>query len=311
MPAPSTEESHRSGFVAMAGRPNVGKSTLLNALLKQSVMAVSSKPQTTRRRQLGILTLPGAQIVFVDTPGIHEPRHQLGESMNWAALEALEDADVALGTFDLHLPPSGEDALVAGHLSQVMADRPALAALNKLDLLSPDDSSDRRTEFEALLPEVEKVEVSATRGDGLERLLGMLVERLPFAPAFYPGEEITDAYERDIAADLIRAAGMELLHQEVPHSIAVRIDEYKERGDGGAYIAATLFVERESQKGIVIGKGGTMLRDIGTRARESIEGMSGRKVYLETRVKVMPGWRNDKKALKRLGYRPKPPGNRV
>lgn len=284
---------------------------MLNALLRQSVMAVSSKPQTTRRRQLGILTLPGAQIVFVDSPGIHEPKHRLGESMNWAALEALEDADVALGIFDFHLPPSDEDALVAGHLGGVMLDRPVLAALNKLDLLSVDDQPDRRLEFESLLPEVERIEISATRGDGLERLVGALVERLPFGPAFYPGEQITDAYERDIAADLIRAAAMESLRQEVPHSIAVRIDEYKERSEGGAYIAATLFVERESQKGIVIGKGGSMLRDIGTRARESIEGMSGRRVYLETRVKVLPGWRNDRKALKRLGYKLKTPGKRT
>ena len=292
----------------MAGRPNVGKSTLLNALLKHGVTAVSSKPQTTRRRQLGILTLPGAQIVFVDTPGIHEPKHKLGESMNRAALEAIEDADAVLGIFDLHLPPGIEDALVAEHLRHAAPDRPVLAAFNKLDLVPAEDLQKRQIEHEALIPEIDRILVSAARGDGLERLLEMIVERLPMSPAFYPEEQITDAYERDIAADLIRAAGMELLRQEIPHSIAVRIDEYTERGEDGAYIAATLFVERESQKGIVIGKGGAMLRELGVRARKSIEQMSGRRIYLETRVKVMKGWRNDEKALKRLGYRIKKPG---
>jgi GTP-binding protein Era len=293
---------HRSGFVAMAGRPNVGKSTLLNAYLGQSIAAVSPKPQTTRQRQLGILTLEGAQVIFVDTPGLHTPHHTLGSRMNEAAEEALVDADLILVLFDLGEEPTDDDRRVVDALHALERPRPTLAALNKVDLVGPNELQARFNAFEALLPEAEMIPISATRGDARDVLLERVIAELPEGPRYYPAETITDAYERDIAADLIRASAMHMLRHEVPYSVAVRIDEYKERGERGAYIGATLFVERESQKGIVIGRGGTMLREIGTMARKEIEAMSGRKVYLDLRVKTLPGWRDDEEALRRMGY---------
>jgi GTP-binding protein Era len=294
-------EGHRSGFVAVAGRPNVGKSTLINAFLGQTIAAVSPRPQTTRRRQLGILTLPTAQVIFVDTPGIHKSRHKLDDQMNAQAIKSIQDADLLLVIFDLNRPPNENDKRVAERVLSLSSTFPILAVLNKIDLVPPDEILDRQATFSALLPSVDMYAISSTRGDNREQLLQRIVDLLPFGPRYFPDNEVTDTYERDIAASFIRAACLNLLHDEVPHCIAVRMDEYKERGEHGAYIAATLFVERDSQKGIVIGKGGAILREIGIQARKEIETMSGRKVYLELKVKVLPGWRNDLKAIKRLG----------
>lgn len=299
-----TQQVHRSGYVTLLGRPNVGKSTLLNALLGQSIAPVSFRPQTTRRRQLGILTLPQAQIIFVDTPGLHQAHHKLGERMNEYAREALEDVDLVLVIFDASRPPTGEDELVANLVRELSDNFSSVGVLNKIDLIPSGEIIHRAAAFKSLLPEVDLIQLSATRGDGREELLQHVIKRLPVGPQFFPEDEVTDLNEREIASDLIRAAAMQHLREEVPYTIAVRIDDFKERGDSGAYIAATIFVERESQKGIVIGKGGTMLRDIGSSARVEIEAMSGRKVYLEIRVKVLPRWRNDPGALKRLGYEP-------
>lgn len=296
-------ELHRSGFVAVVGRPNVGKSTLINAYLGQSIAAVSPKPQTTQVRQLGILTLPNAQVIFVDTPGIHAPHHRLGELMDQAATDIVLDADLTLVLFDLTGAPESDDRRVAGRLRELQEAPPVLIALNKADDVSKTKLAERGEAFESLLPEAElALPISALRGDNRQALLREIIQRLPEGPRYYPEPTLTDRYERDIAADFIRAAAMDLLHHEVPHSIAVRIDEFDERGDQGAYIAATLFVERESQKGIVIGKGGSMIKDIGTHARRGIEAMSGRNVYLDLRVKVYKNWRSDEAALSRLGY---------
>jgi GTP-binding protein Era len=295
-------EGHRSGFIAVAGRPNVGKSTLINALLDQPVAAVSQRPQTTRRRQLGILTRPDVQVIFMDTPGIHDPHHKLGEWMNAEAVAAIEGADGLLVLFDLSDPPHEDDERTSERIESLASSPPVLVALNKMDLVPADLYGERYAQFESLLPKAEILPISATHGDNIDLLLQKLIDLLPEGPRYYPDAEITDAFERDIAADLIRAAALELLREEVPHCIAVRIDEYKERNDHGAYIAATLFVEKESQKGIVIGKGGSMLRRIGTKARKAIEAMSGRNIYLETRVKVLPGWRDNPEELERMGF---------
>jgi GTP-binding protein Era len=295
-----TPADHKSGFVAVAGRPNVGKSTLINAYLGQIVAAVSPKPQTTRRRQLGILTTENAQVIFVDTPGIHDPLHKLGETMNTEALISLEDADLILVIFSLRIPPTDDDRRVAERVQEVQQKTPILAALNKMDLVESDALAERREVFEALLPDVEMIPISATSGENRNRLLERIITLLPEGPQYYPQDQITDLYEREIAVDLIRAAALQHLRNEVPHAIAVRIDEYKDRNDHGAYIEATLFVERESQKGIVIGKGGSMLREIGTSARKEIEALTNRKVFLKLRVKVLRNWRNDPKALKRF-----------
>ena len=302
MEFPELPEGHRSGFVAVAGRPNVGKSTLVNRLLRQQIAAVSPRPQTTRRKQLGILTLPNAQVIFVDTPGIHKPLHQLGHRMNREAVETLSDVDLILVMFDLDQPPNEEDLQVVETILGLPGQVTLLAVLNKVDLVPAERLAERRAAYRTLLPEADWMTISAGEGEQVDVLLDTIVELLPPGPQYFPPDQVTDAYERDISADLIRAAGMHYLQNEVPHSIAVRIDTFEEREEQGAYIEATLFVERESQKGIVIGKGGAMLKRIGTHARKEIEAVTGRKVFLRLRVKVLPGWRNDENALRQFGF---------
>lgn len=297
-----TNTSYHSGFVALAGRPNVGKSTLLNALLKQKIAAVSPRPQTTRRRQLGILTTKEGQIIFVDTPGIHKPVHKLGEFMNQVALDALEDADVIIWMVDVSVPPTDEDKITAQKLGSLKNSPPVLLALNKADLVRTDTLQEQTRRYQTLCPEATPIALSAITGLGQEQLLKEIFNRLPQGYPFYDDEQITDLYEREIAADLVREAALLHLRDEVPHSVAVRMDEYKERSEETAYIAATLLVERESHKGIVIGRGGEMLKKIGSTARQAIEEMSGRKVFLELRVKVAKNWRNDPAVLRQLGY---------
>lgn len=293
---------HRSGFVTVAGRPSVGKSTLINAFLGQAVAPISPRPQTTRRRQLGILTLPEAQVIFIDTPGIHLPRHRLGEKMNADAEAALREADVLLVIVDLREPPTREDQQVADAVRALTPAPPLILALNKLDAAPLSILPERAEQFRRLLPQAEPFAVSATRGDGRQALLERLIALLPEGPRYYPADEITDRYERDLAADLVRAAAMHLLRDEVPYGIVVEVDEYRERNETGAYIAATLYVEKESHKAIVIGRGGTMLKQIASEARRQIEAMSGRHVFLELRVKVLPGWRNNERLLRRFGF---------
>ena len=293
----------RSGFVAVMGRPNVGKSTLLNALLGIKVAAVSPWPQTTRKQQMGILTLEDAQIIFVDTPGVHNPLHKLGEHMNEEAAEVLRECDLCMLVVDVSEPPGEEDQLLADLLVDLKRPIPTILALNKADLVDPEGLELHQKAFQDMFPQAgELLPISATRGDNLDLLVKEIVSQLPEGPPFFPEDQITDLYEREIAADLIREAVLYHLRDEVPHSIAVRIDEYKERDHHGAYIAATLFVERDSQKGIVIGQGGSMLKKIGIAARQEIEAMSGRKVFLQLRVKVRKNWRNDEGALRLFGF---------
>jgi len=300
------QKQFRAGFVALIGRPNVGKSTLVNLLLGQPLAAVSPRPQTTRRQQLGILTLPGAQLVLVDTPGMHQPLHALGQFMNQSAQQALEDADVIVWLVDSTEPPQEEDRLIADRLAGLRGAgtpaKPLLLVLNKVDGLRPEKMEAREAEFKALAPEAEVLRLSALRGNGKDELIQALVQRVPEGMPFYDADQITDLYEREIAVDMIRAAALIHLRDEIPHAIAVRIDEYSERSEEQAYIAATLFVERESHKGMVVGQGGEMIKKIGTTARKSIEEMSGRKVFLELRVKVSKDWRDDPNALRQFGY---------
>lgn len=287
----------------MIGRPNVGKSTLINTLLRQKIAVVSPRPQTTRRTQLGILTIKGAQIVFVDTPGLHTPRHKLGEALNLAAEETLEGVDVILWIVDASDEPKDEDRQIASLLMRLKHPPILILGLNKIDRISEEVLAKRRAAFTELLPSAQAVlSFSATRGDGRAKLLAALSAHLPVRPPDYPEEQVTDLRERDLVADLIREAALIYLRDEVPHSLAVRVDEFTERGQAGAYIAATIFVERDSQKGIVIGQDARMLKKIGSTARKEIEVMSGRKVFLQLRVKVLKEWRNDETALKRLGY---------
>lgn len=284
------------------GRPNVGKSTLINALLGQKVAAVSAKPQTTRRNQLGILTLPEAQLVFTDTPGLHEPRNKLGKWMNEEALSALEDSDLILFIADASVAATAEDEMLAEAVSARKSKQPVLLVLNKVDRVSGSVIENRRAEYGSLAKAAKVREISALKGAGVRELLEELLALTPEGDFYYPEEQVTDLFERQIAADLIREAALENLRDEVPHGIAVRIDQFTERGDSGALIEATIFVERESHKGIAIGEAGKMIKAIGQAARQEIEAMSGRKVFLELRVKVDKNWRDNEKALKRFGY---------
>lgn len=286
------------------GRPNVGKSTLVNALLGQKIAAVSPRPQTTRKHQLGILTLEHAQIVFVDTPGMHKPRHKLGEHMNAEAEDALEHCELILFLVDASQLPTDEDWLLASRIVALNMAGNTILVLNKIDLLPFNSQelvlTERRTIFQTLLPQAEVCSISATRGDNRELLMASMLKRLPEGEPLYPEEQVTDLYERDIAGELVREAALLLLRDEIPHGIAVRVDEFTERGETGAYISATVIVERESHKPIVIGQGGSMLKKIGSTARKEIETMTGRKVFLELRVKVRKNWREDEHAVKQL-----------
>jgi GTP-binding protein Era len=292
----------KSGFIAVVGRPNVGKSTLMNALLGQKVAAVSPKPQTTRRNQLGILTAAEGQLVFMDTPGLHQQRNKLGGLMNEEAMFALGDADVVLFIVDASIAPDEEDRRLALLLSRRRSRRPLLLAMNKIDLIGGDELAERKAQYSSLVDAAETLPVSAATGTGLPELLKMLWQRAPEGQPLYPEDQVTDAYERNIAADLVREAALNLLRDEVPHGIAVRVDEFTERGESGAKIDATIFVERESHKGIVVGAGGSMIKQIGQAARIEIEAMSGRKVFLELRVKVKKDWRDDEKLMGQMGY---------
>ena len=293
----------KSGFVAIMGRPNVGKSTLVNQLLGTKIAATSPWPQTTRKTQMGILTLGHAQIVFVDTPGFHNPIHKLGEKMNQEALQVLEESDIILFLVDISQPPHEEDRLLAGFLLSMERSVPVIIALNKSDLKSKDLNEKHAELYQDLAPMSEMIMISSTNGDNLDQLVSKLITILPDGPPFFPEDQLTDLYEREIAADLIRESVLFNLRAEVPHSIAVRIDEFKDRNESTTYIAATLFVERDSQKGIVIGQGGEKLKKIGIDARQKIEELLGRKVYLRLRVKVRKNWRNDEAALQLFGFK--------
>jgi GTP-binding protein Era len=293
---------HRSGFVAVVGRPNVGKSSLMNAFLGQKIAIVSPKPQTTRHTQLGILTGPDYQIVFVDTPGMHQPRNKLGEYMVEAATRALRDADAVLFIVDVSVLPHSDDVRLAKKIENRPGNVPIVLALNKSDLLKPADVIAHTDAYRALAPQAQWMLVSATRGDNLDQLRQMLVDALPEGPPLYAADELTQTHLRDLAAELIREAALNSLEQEVPHGIAVSIEDFDESRPDLVRISALLYVERESHKPIVIGKGGAKLKEIGTHARQEIENLLQQKVFLEIRVKVRKDWRDDERAVRQFGY---------
>jgi GTP-binding protein Era len=286
---------HRSGFVSVVGRPNVGKSTLMNAYLGQKVAIVSPKPQTTRRRILGILTQERAQV--------HHPFHNLGEAMVRTAVEAIPDADVLLWLVDGAAPPTDEDRQIAQLIEEYGQGIPLILGLNKSDLIAEPERSQRLQTFLGLAHPAAHTFVSATAGENREHLLDLIVEHLPVGPRFYPEEQVTDQTERAIAAELIREQVLRHTHQEVPHSTEVAVDEFTARSAELTYIRATIYVERNSQKGILLGRGGQMIKSISQAARLQIEQLLGTRVYLDLWVKVWPKWRQSEEDLRRLGYR--------
>jgi GTP-binding protein Era len=298
----SENQSYKAGFVAVMGRPNSGKSTLINALLGAKIAAVSAWPQTTRKRQMGILTLENAQIIFIDTPGVHRPLHKLGQRMNQEAEKVLEECDIVLLLVDGSTLPNEEDVLLANIIKKTKHPEPVLLVVNKIDLLDEKTLNKNTEAYKSLLPSAISLSISAIRGDNQDKLVNQIIALLPQNISFFPDDQLTDLYERDFVADLIREAALINLRAEVPHSLAIRIDEYKERENQMLYIAATIFVERESQKAIIIGQGGETLKKIGIAARKEIETQLERQVYLQIRVKVRKNWRNDEEALRLFGF---------
>jgi GTP-binding protein Era len=297
---------HKSGFAALIGRPNVGKSTLMNTLLGHKVAIVSPRPQTTRNRILGIMTLPEFQIIFMDTPGIHRPKHQLGRYMVATAQRAIPDADVILFMVDVSVEPTSEDQDIARLVAARASDAPVLLVLNKMDRLKPDRVQEHCEAYWGLGGSDDWYRAwmmtAATTGDNLDKLLDHIVAALPEGPRYYPGDQLTDQTERAIAAELVREQVLRYTRQEVPHAVAVVVEEFKARSETLTYVGANIYVERASQKGIIIGKKGAMLRKIGAAARPQIERLTGTRVYLDLWVKVSEGWRKDEGQLRRLGY---------
>jgi GTP-binding protein Era len=297
-PNHSEPSGFRAGFVAILGLANVGKSTLLNALVGERLSIVTPKAQTTRRRLLGIYTDATHQALFLDTPGWLEPRYALQEAMQAEASGALADADVVVAVVDAAFEPS-----LAWALELQIAHTPKILCINKIDRITESVLEDmvqrcQDAGWETIVP------TAADRGFGTEALRRRILAGLPESPAYYPDDELSDAPERDFVAELVRETCLEQLGQEVPYAIAVRIEQFKDRGpDRPVYIEAILFVEKESQKGIVIGAGGKMIRRIGIASRTKIEDFLERKVYLELRTKVLANWRKQNKHLRVLGFR--------
>lgn len=293
--------SYKSGFIAIVGRPNVGKSTLMNRLLGQKVSIVSPRPQTTRAKIMGIKNLPGAQLIFLDTPGIDKAGGYFHRLMVKTAMNSLEGADLILWMVEAPDPLSRDDKLILESLKSVKS--PILLAINKVDLVEKERLLPTIDRFRALLPFAEIVPISATEGDNVALLESLLVQYLPEGQPLYPLDQLTDQPEQFIIAELIRERVFRLVYQEVPYAVAVLVEQVRTReGRALTDVEATIYVEKDSQKAIIIGRGGAMLKKIGESARPEIEKLLGTQVFLKLWVKVRSDWQNDDEALKRLGY---------
>jgi len=291
------ERDFRSGFIAIIGRPNVGKSTLMNCLLGEKISIISDKPQTTRNRIRGILSRPDAQLVFIDTPGIHKPLHKMNEIMVNMALGTYNEVDVIMLLVEATEKPGGGDRFIIDSLAKIRT--PVLLIINKVDLINKERLLPLMQEYSTLYSFAEIIPVSALKPD-LGGLVDALLKRMPKGPKYFPDDQLTDQPERFVVSEIIREKIFELTKEEIPYSTAVMIDQVKEE-PGLTRIDATIFVDRDSQKGIVIGKNGALLKEIGTRARLDAEKLLGVKVFLQLWVKVKKGWRDDNRMLKNVG----------
>ena len=295
------QNNFHSGFVAILGRPNVVKSTFLNRVVGQKIAIMSDKAQTTRNKIQGIYTEDDAQIVFIDTPGIHKPHSRLGDFMVESALSTLNEVDAVLFMVNATQKRGRGDDFIIERLRNVK--KPIYLVINKIDQIHPDKLLQIMDDYRNTLDYAEVFPISALEGNNCPELIESLVNTLPEGPQYYPADQITDHPERFIAGELIREKILELTREEVPHSVAVVVDRIHREDDEKVLVQATIVVERNSQKGIIIGKGGKMLKQIGVKARKDIELMLGDKVYLELWVKVQPNWKDRQVDLQALGYK--------
>lgn len=294
------EQAYKSGFVTLIGRPNVGKSTLLNKIIGQKITIISDKAQTTRNKIQGIYTTDSSQVVFIDTPGIHKPKHKLGRFMVDSAVSTINEVDVVLFVVNVSEKIGPGDRFIMEKLATT--NTPVFLILNQIDQIHPNDLLPIIENYQSEYDFAEIIPTSALEGQNVSELLKTINEYLPEGPQFYPDDQISDHPEYFIISELIREKVLELTREEVPHSVAVVTDKVERDGEGKVHVYASIIIERKSQKGIIIGKGGKMLKQIGTKARKDIEKLLGDKIYLELWVKVQEGWRNKPARLEDFGY---------
>ena len=298
-----TNSSYKSGFISIIGRPNVGKSTFLNRVIGQKIAIMSDKPQTTRNKIQGVLTRDASQMIFIDTPGIHKPKHKLGEFMIKVSKNTLREVDIIMFMVNAEQGLGKGDEFILELLEGTKT--PVFLVVNKIDQVHPEELVQIIETYKGKFPFAEIVPISALQGNNVDQLLETIETYLPEGPQYYPADQVTDHPERFIISEMIREKVLHLTREEIPHSIAVVIDKIKrdEENENMIRVQATIMVERDSQKGIVIGKRGSLLKTVGTEARKDIEMLLGSKVFLELWVKVQKDWRNKSTHLRDFGYR--------
>lgn len=291
---------HKSGFVSIIGRPNVGKSTFMNRVIGHKIAIMSDKAQTTRNKIQGVMTRNDAQIIFLDTPGIHKPKHKLGDYMMRVAKNTLSEIDAIMFMVNVNEEIGRGDEYIMEMLKNVKT--PVFLVLNKIDLVHPDALMPRIEQYQEYMDFTEIVPISALEGLNVDHFIDVLKTYLPEGPKYYPDDQISDHPEQFVVSEIIREKILHLTSEEIPHAIGVNVDRMIKENDERVRVEATIFVERDSQKGIVIGKGGKKLKEVGKRARHDIEMLLGSKVYLELWVKVQKDWRNKVNFIRQMGY---------
>lgn len=294
------ENEFKSGFISIIGRPNVGKSTFMNRVIGQKIAIMSDKPQTTRNKIQGVLTEENAQYVFIDTPGIHKPKHKLGDFMVKVAENTLNEVDVILFMINANEGYGKGDQFIMDRLQNIKT--PVFLVINKIDQIHPDQLLPLIEQYKNIYDFNEVIPISALEGNNVAKLLEVIRTYLPEGPQYYPEDQVTDHPERFIISELIREKALHMTREEVPHSIAVVIENMEHRKNGAVFIQAVVITERKSQKGIIIGKQGSMLKEIGQQARQDIEALLGTKIFLELWVKVQKDWRNRQSNLNEFGF---------